>query len=221
MIGKVNMPDAVQKQIAQASEISGSAALNKLADKIYPNLPADNMELMQLLDLLVSSGSGRVFWLATQWIKRRKLYDLEYFAYYEKWLFGSIHRWGQCDVFCYRVLNPMVETHLHLFENVKSWTDSSRTYVRRAAPVSLLQSNQSFRVNCDIQKVLWIAEKLKHDTEIHVQKGVGWLLKYACLAYPSEVLDYLTSNAGSLPRVIFRYALEKAPDDIREKLMKR
>ena len=80
------------------------------------------------------------------------------------------------------------------------WTDSTQTYVRRAAPVSLIKSSGSFSVDSGIEKVLAVVEKLKHDKEDHVQKGVGWLLKYAYLTYPDQVYRYLKDNVRNLPR---------------------
>ncbi|RKD34381.1 DNA alkylation repair protein [Thermohalobacter berrensis] len=199
---------------------SNAKAREQVQRKIYPELPSDNDQLMELFDFLVSVEEWRLFWLVTMWIKRRKeLYKLKYMSYYEKWLYNYINHWGTCDVFCYRVLNPMVDKYPQLFQNVLKWTDSTKTYVRRAAPVSLLKSNRSFTVNCSFEKVYTIAEKLKHDDEIHVQKGVGWLLKYAYLSYPEKIYNYLKNNVNNLPRTIFRYALEKAPQDIKEELM--
>jgi len=139
--------------------------------------------------------------------------------HYERWLYEHVNRWGVCDVFCYRVLNPMIERHPQLFDRVLAWAESPKTYVRRAAPVCLLQSSQTFTVNCELEKVLLVVDKLRHDPEDHVQKGVGWLLKYAYLAYPEQVYQYLRDNADSLPRTIFRYAVEKTPPEVREELM--
>jgi len=113
----------------------------------------------------------------------------------------------------------MVEKHPQLFEEIMKWADSTKTYVRRAVPVCLLESTRSFKVNYPFEKVLEVVEKLKDDNEIHVQKGVGWLLKYAYLSYPDEVYHYLKDNVDSLPRVIFRYALEKAPESDKHVLM--
>lgn len=197
-------------------ETLDSKTMNNIAKRIYPALPNDDEELMELFDFLVSNKS---FWLVTVWIKRKGLYQLEFMPYYEKWLYDHVNRWGLCDVFCYRVLNPMVEKYPQLFEKVMEWADSSKTYVRRAAPVSLIQSTRSFVVNSSIQNVLLVVEKLKHDKENHVQKGVGWLLKYAYLTYPDEVYHYLKDNVDNLSRTIFRYALEKTPKHIKEELM--
>lgn len=192
---------------------------DRVARTLYRTLPSDDRQLIDLFDALVSIGEWRNFWLVTQWIKRRELYQLDYFEHYEKWLYEHIDAWGKCDVFCYRVLNPMVERHPHLFANVLKWTDSPETYVRRAAPVSLLESTGTFRVNRPLENVLEVVEMLKDDEEIHVQKAVGWLLKYAYLAYPVGVTAYLRDNADVLPRVTFRYALEKTPAPVRKELM--
>ncbi len=114
----------------------------------------------------------------------------------------------------------MLEKHPELFPLVLEWTESNKTYVRRAAPVSLLESGRSFRVNFSVERVMEVVNRLKNDPEDHVQKGVGWLLKYAYLSYPEEVMEFLKENVNELPRLIFRYALEKTPREIKEELMK-
>jgi len=197
-----------------------SQAMDKISRRIYPILPGENDQLIETFDYLVSRGDWSLFWLVTTWIKKKKVFQLEYIPYYEKWLHNYIKSWGQCDVFCYRVLNPMVEKYPRLFSKVLEWTESSGTYVRRAAPVSLLESGRSFRVNYPLEKVMLVVESLKNDPEYHVQKGVGWLLKYAYLSYPEEIYLYLKNNVNDLPRVLFRYALEKTPREVREELMK-
>jgi 3-methyladenine DNA glycosylase AlkD len=60
-------------------------------------------------------------------------------------------------------------------------TESSKTYVGRVAPVSLIQSTRTFRVTYDMDEIFLISERLKHDEEIVVKKGGGGLLKYAYL----------------------------------------
>lgn len=156
---------------------SDSKARNRVARKIYPLLPSEDEKVMKLFDFLVSTEEWKVFWLVTKWIKRKELYKLEYMTYYEKWLYNYIDSWGKCDLYCYRVLNPMLEKYPKLFQNAIKWSDSAETYIRRAAAVCLLESTQSFKVNYSFKKVITVVEKLKADKEYHVQKGVGWLLK--------------------------------------------
>jgi len=64
------------------------------------------MEKSEILNLikdeyekLESTEDGKIFWLVTEWIKRKKLYQLEYMDYFEKWLYNYIKSWGRCDVF--------------------------------------------------------------------------------------------------------------------------
>jgi len=211
--------ELIDKKILEIIESQkASSSMEKIARKVFHELPNGKQESVELFDDLVRTGDWSIFWLVTLWIKRKELYDLDFMEFYETWLYDHIDTWGKCDVYCYRVLNPMVEKHPQLFQNVMKWTESSKTYVRRAAPVSLLISTGSFKVDQSSERVFKVVEKLKHDEEVHVQKGVGWLLKYAYLSYPEKVYDYLKNNVDDLPRVIFRYALEKAPKDVREEL---
>ena len=206
-------------EIIEKEKISNPKSMDRVARKVFPELPTGKQESIELFDNLVRTGDWSIFWLVTLWIKRKELYDLDFMEFYENWLYDHIDDWGKCDVYCYRVLNPMVEKHPQLFQNVMKWTESSKTYVRRAAPVSLLISTGSFKVDQSSERVFKVVEKLKHDEEVHVQKGVGWLLKYAYLSYPEQVYEYLKNNVDDLPRVIFRYALEKMPEEVRNELM--
>jgi len=118
-----------------------------------------------------------------------------------------------------RVLNPMVEKYSKYYQNVLKWTDSNKTYVKRAAQVSLLESTRSFNVNYPFKKVIKVVNKLKDDEHQHVKKGVGCLLNYTYLSYSDKTYTYLKNNVNNLNRTIYRYALEKTQKDIKEELM--
>lgn len=197
-----------------------SKEVKKIANTLYKELVDNNDKLIEMIDSLMLEDDGLVFPLMTLWIKRRKAYDYKYFNLYEKWLKIYVNRWGRCDIFSYHVLNPMFERYPEIFNRIKEWIDSDLTYVRRAAPVIMIKSTQSFEVNADLSKVLFVVKKLANDNEMHVQKGVGWLLKYAYLSYPKEIEAYLRKHVNILPRLVFRYALEKVPKNLRKELMK-
>lgn len=208
------------QEVCALGESPMTRDLGPLERKFYPLLPGEPEELLDLLDLLMARDQWAPFWLVTMWVKRNgQLYKLQYFQRYQRWLFEHTDGWGKCDVLCYRVLNPMVERYPELFAKVVEWAESPKTYVRRAAPVSLIQSTQSFRVNADFSKVKTVCDILKEDPEVHVQKGIGWLLKYAYLSYPHETVAYLKENVTCLSRTTFRYALVKMPPDLRARLM--
>jgi len=210
----------IQEEFDKFEGKINSKKRNKVQRKLYKKLPNNKKELIKLFDNLVKKGDGHVFWLVTIWLKRKKLYNKEYIQYYEKWLYNEIKSWGACDVFCYRVLNPMVEKFPEFYNSkVLKWTESELTYVRRATPVSMLESSRSFNVNFSFEKVKKVVNILKDDQEYYVKKGVGWLLKYTYISYPERTYQYLQENVAELDRIIFRYALEKAPKKEKETLM--
>lgn len=47
------------------------------------------------------------------------------------------------------------------------------------------------------------------DNDELVLKGCGWMLKELSMKEPELVYNYLKKNKDDMPRVVFRYALEK------------
>jgi 3-methyladenine DNA glycosylase AlkD len=220
MSEKNNLLNSIQEEILTIVTPQNAAAINKLAKKYYNQLPQSDDELIEICEEYIASLNLSFFALATQWLRNRQsIITMAYFSTIERWLLTYIDSWGKCDQLCNRVINPIVEKYPETFSNVLQWSESNKTYVRRAAAVSLIHSSQSFIVTYDLEKVLIIAEKLKRDSEEHVQKGVGWLLKAASITYPDEIIDYLKKNVDNLPRLIFRYSLEKLPEKIRKEMM--
>jgi len=188
--------------------------------RLYRSMPADADAFVKVCDELMDKGPPPSFWIVTLWIKKNgDLYERRYFSVYEKWLFAHTTSWGRCDILCGRVLNPMMERYPDLRSHVLKWAESPQTYVRRAAAVSLIESSRSFAVNVGFPEVEAVCERLKHDDEFYVRKGVGWLLKYAYLAHPDETVSYLEKNVDELSRTTFRYALVKMPEGLRRRLM--
>ena len=54
-----------------------------------------------------------------------------------------------------------------------------------------------------------------------VQKGYGWLLKSASMAFQKEIFDYVVSNKVHMPRTALRYAIEKMPEEMRKIAMQK
>lgn len=195
-------------------------AVNATATKLYSKLPENDGSFVGECDRLMDTDEWVPYQIVTLWIKRRKAYALKYADVYEGWLVDHTPGWGACDILCYRVLNPMVERFPSLYEEkVLGWAKSEKTYVKRAAAVCLLESHGTFSVNLPFEKVAEISDILISDDHIHVQKGVGWLLKYAYLSYPDETVGYLKKNAAKMSRTTYRYGLEKMDGDLRKKMM--
>jgi 3-methyladenine DNA glycosylase AlkD len=217
-----SLDDRITQALESAAGQSRRQALLSCSHTLYHALPVDVDAFVEECDGLVTTGSWRNFWLVTLWIKRKRTaYALKYFPVYQRWLLEHIHSWGACDVFCYRVLNPLLEEFPQLFASALEWARADQLYVRRAAAVCLIQSTRhSFRVNVPFEKVETICELLKSDPHPHIQKAVGWLLKYALLSYPEQVKAYLRDNLPTLSRTTFRYALEMMDPPTRDEFMR-
>ena len=59
---------------------------------------------------------------------------------------------------------------------------------------------------------------LKDDHDL-VQKGYGWMLKVLSKKEPQQVIGYLNAKHAAIPRVAFRYAIEKLDDKTKRELM--
>jgi 3-methyladenine DNA glycosylase AlkD len=51
------------------------------------------------------------------------------------------------------------------------------------------------------------------------QKGCGWLLKETGKTHSKDVIAFVMDRQDEMPRVSFRYALEKLPEQMRLKAM--
>lgn len=212
---------SLKKDILKIETTHRSVVLSKIANKYYKEAPKSDEKLLEFCEQLIAANNMDLFSIATLWIKKRKtIIQKQHFSIIENWLFNYINHWGTCDQFCYRVLNPFVDKYPELFSNILTWIKSEKTYVKRAGPVSLIRCGTGIRVKYDLDKIFIVIESLKNNPHLHIQKAVGWLLKYSYQAYPDEILDYLGENYKTLSRTTFRYALEKVPKEIRCELMK-
>jgi 3-methyladenine DNA glycosylase AlkD len=64
-----------------------------------------------------------------------------------------------------------------------------------------------------------IADRLMQDEHYLVLKGYGWLLKEFSRRNEDAVFNYLIKNRERMPRLAFRYALEKMPRERKQILM--
>ena len=104
-----------------------------------------------------------------------------------------------------------------LFTQILDWTEDEDFWVRRAAAVILLPAiskNDYEGIN-----PLEIANRLLKDEQDLVRKGYGWMLKELSKVDEKIVVEYLEKNYKDMPRVAFRYAVEKINSEKRKYLM--
>lgn len=206
--------------ISETSDIHTSKQVDSIARKFFSELPDTPKKKLILFEHLAKIGTPSLFTLMTIWIKRLKFYEMDYFKHYENWLFNYTDTWNKCDVFCYRVLNPMIEKYPSLLKKSKVWVSSKKIYVKRASTVCMIHSSTDFSVNVAFRDVEEVCNSLIKEKHIHIQKGVGWLLKYTYVTYPEETINYLKDNVDVMSRTTFRYALEKMPIFLKQEMMK-
>ena len=89
--------------------------------------------------------------------------------------------------------------------------------MRRASAVVLIPS--IWRDKYSETNPTQIADMLLTDEHDLVRKGYGWMLKVLSTKEPELVFDYLYKNKAKMPRVAYRYALEKMDTEKKKILM--
>lgn len=146
--------------------------------------------------------------IAYDWAFRvRKQYNDQTFAIFEGWLKEYVTNWGDCDDFCTHAFGALLSQNNDLFTQVRSWTEHPKFAVRRAAAVVLIYPIKQGKYE-GIDPFI-ICDALMKDDHYLVLKGYGWMLKVLSQVEPDAVYEYLVKNKAAMPRVAFRYAIEK------------
>jgi 3-methyladenine DNA glycosylase AlkD len=90
-------------------------------------------------------------------------------------------------------------------------------WVRRASIVALLPL---VRRGGGGDLVYENARRLHADREDLIQKAVGWALREAGKTDAARLERYLRANVRVIPRTTFRYAIERFPSTVRQRLLK-
>lgn len=147
----------------------------------------------------------------------RKQYTEDDFDIFNGWLVKYVRGWDDCDDFCTHAFGTLLMRYPELFERVIPWTEHEQFPVRRAAAVILIPSIG--RNKYESIKPFMISDLLLTDEHDLVRKGYGWMLKILAVREPQAVFDYLVKNKDIMPRVAFRYAIEKMDADMKRELM--
>jgi 3-methyladenine DNA glycosylase AlkD len=138
------------------------------------------------------------------------------FKWFEKWVSQYVHNWAACDTFCNHTLGAFMETYPDFVSELKKWAKSKNRWLRRAASVTLIVPAKDGKF---LQDVYDLADLLLEDADDMVQKGYGWLLKVAANRHEQEVFQYVMKNKARMPRTALRYAIEKMPENLRQRAM--
>jgi 3-methyladenine DNA glycosylase AlkD len=197
-----------------------TSAVRRVAREQYKQVrqrPRD--DVFAICEKLLETGDWRERIIAFQWaFQIRRLYKMNDFVLFERWLDHYVDDWSSCDDFCTHAFGYLIFVFPTLIPNVKAWIPSDDRWFRRGAAVVMIYGN---RRGGNIEPAFEIADQLLMDDDDLVQKGYGWMLKEISQTEPIRVFDFVMERKAFMPRTSLRYAIEKLPPELRQKAMEK
>lgn len=174
-------------------------------------------DIYTLCEELFKSGYMEEAFIACNWSYALKnIYEKKDFYIFKKWVEKYVSNWAVCDTFCNHTVGEFLEKFPEYIKEIKKWTKSKNRWVKRAVAVSFIVPAKK---GLFLKDVFEIADIMLEDKDDMVQKGYGWALKAASNKHQKEVFDYVMKNKKSMPRTSLRYAIEKMPENLRQKAL--
>ena len=127
---------------------------------------------------------------------------------------GRINNWDLVDLSCYQLLGAwLLDKDRRILYDL---TRNGRTiWVQRIGIVSTM----AFIRKGQLEDTFAISDILLHHPHDLIHKAAGWLLREAGKRDPMVLKEYLATRAGSMPRTMLRYAIERFPESERQKYL--
>ncbi|MBU0981143.1 DNA alkylation repair protein [Patescibacteria group bacterium] len=174
-----------------------------------------NLQLPDLKKLINSSVHEQrltaVFILVDRY-KKSKNKQLEVEFYLEN--LAGINNWDLVDSSAHKILGDFLldKDRDILYRLAKS----NNLWQKRIAMISTF----AFIPKKDFKDALKIAEILLHDDHDLIHKAVGWTLREVGNRDRAAEEEFLKKHYKSMPRTALRYAIEKFPEELRQKYLK-
>lgn len=206
----VSMPDG--KHIV-------TGEIRRLSGKLYRQAGVKEIEgVLALCEEFLDRRDWAMGVIAFDWAYRvRGQYTVDAYPVFYRWLKEYVRGWGDCDDFCTHAFGELLRQQKELFPQVLDWTQDEDFWVRRASAVVLIPS--ILRNDSSGIEPFAVADRLLTDRHDLVQKGYGWMLKCVSQVDPKGVEAYLTAHRKEMPRVAYRYAIEKFDKETKQRLM--
>jgi len=195
-----------------------SADIGRISNKYWREVKnLQKPDIFGLCEILYKSDISEEAFIAASWADLPgKNFEKKDFKVFEKWVDKYINNWAKCDSLYNHAIGNFILTFPEFIKNLKSWARSKNRWVRRASAVTLIIPA---RRGMFLKDVFEISDILLLDDDDLVQKGYGWLLKEASRLHRKEVFDYVLKNSKVMPRTALRYAIEKMPQNLRQRAM--
>lgn len=193
--------------------------VRELSSKLFSQIEDKSIENVFILcEELLNEHSWTLGVIAFDFAYRMKNhYNESTYDIFYRWLKDYVRGWGDCDDFCTHAFGELLRQNKSLFAKIVTWTDDNDFWVRRASAVILIPS--IMKNDYEGIEPFTISDRLMSDSHNLVLKGYGWMLKALSQINPSCVKEYLIKNVKKMPRVAYRYALEKFDKETRNQLM--
>lgn len=177
------------------------------------------LEIFELCEELWKSGYNEEAYIACNWSDYLyREYEPADFKVFEHWVNKYVSNWATCDTLCNHTIGTFVTMHSEYIVELKKWATSANRWMKRASAVTLIIPA---RKGLYLKDALEIANILLFDKDNMVQKGYGWMLKAASETNQQAVFDYVLSKKTVMPRTALRYAIEKMPQQMKMKIMRK
>ncbi|MGA8539461.1 MAG: DNA alkylation repair protein [Terriglobales bacterium] len=147
--------------------------------------------------------------------RQTKNFDDKEFLLFDSWL-DRVTSWADHDALAHSLLSPMVVNDPGRCREVFLWAGSPNRWRRRAACVALIRGARERRFFAEIVR---LSDRLLHDQDDMVQKGLGWLLRETAKADPKRTVPYLMKIRKSSPRLVLRTACETLSGSARRRVL--
>ena len=222
------MSDLVAQAIAEIRKLNENVPqgkhivtkdIRRLSAKLFRKIKDKQIDnVLSLCEELLQQHDWALGVIAFDWAYRvKKQYNDATYAVFFGWLKNYVRGWGDCDDFCTHAFGALLQGKKELFPHILEWTNDEDFWVRRASAVILIPS--IMRRDYNGIYPFQISDALMSDEHDLVQKGYGWMLKCFSQIEPESVKQYLVDKHAVMPRVAFRYALEKYDKETRNELL--
>lgn len=197
-----------------------TAVVTTIGNKHFKTLHGNTKaEIFALCDELWQSGIMEESFVACNWsYQLRKQFEPSDFQIFKKWIKEFVSNWASCDTLCNHTVGEFVEMYPDFLNELKAFAKSENRWERRASAVTLIIPARKGKF---LKDILEIADLLLLDADDLVQKGYGWMLKAASQAHQQEIFEYVMQKKSVMPRTALRYAIEKMPQELKNRAMEK
>lgn len=195
-----------------------TATVIKIGKKYWKEIRTWPKEkIFEISEKLLKSDYSEEAYIVSEWGRNfNRFTSVDNLKIFEKWIDKYLNSWAKIDSFCNHTMGDFFTKFPTKTSILIKWTKSKNRWVRRASAVSLIVPASKGKF---LDLVFNICNILLLDKDDLVQKGYGWLLKVSSQTHQKQVFDYVMKNKKTMPRTALRYAIEKMPQNLRQKAM--